>query len=88
MDEKALVALVTPILEMLKPPEIKEVKTKPGKFIEKALETILKGHPLYSTIHSLLLQQAEDDPASTEKILAVLRSQLNVYFEEGGSNNG
>ena len=73
-----------PILEMFNPPEIKEVKTKPGKFIEKILENILKNHPFYSIIRSLLLQQAEDDPASTERILAVLRSQLNLYFEKGG----
>ena len=47
MDEKAFGAMVTPILNMVNAglPNVEGVETKPGKFVEKILEDIMKDSP-------------------------------------------
>ena len=85
MDEKAFGAMAMPILNMINAvlPDVKEVETKPGKFVENLLEDIMKDSPFYSLIRKVVLPQIEEDPNATEKTLAILSDRLISYFGGG-----
>jgi len=84
-DLEAFSAMVTPIISMLEAalPEVEEVKSKPGKFVEKILQEVLETHPLYPLVRKVVMNQVEEDPKQAEQILVHLRSRLNEYFQEG-----
>ena len=82
MDEKAFGAMITPILNMVNAglPDVKEIKTEPGKLVETILENIMKDSPFYPLIRKCVLPEIEENPGNAEKALIILTNQLNQYF--------
>jgi len=81
-DPEAFAAMVMPMLKMFEAalPEVREVKSEPGKFVEEIIKDVLGSSPLYPLVRKFILNQVEGDPVETAKTLVTLSNRLNQWL--------